>query len=471
MTRPLPLSYALAALGLIATSCTVGPWHRPPDAAAQLGGKYKNAAGKVSAAAAKGPWWRSFHDSGLNSLEQEVLAGNQELAQARARIIASRAAVRQSRSSSFPAASVEAELPGAGSSNLTKSGASSRDLSAALGSYPLLLDISYEVDLWGRLKREREATSAEAEAVALDAENARLFLTVEAARVYYLYRAFEQQMAIAHEVTGMEARYLDLLKIRRKEGVTTGLEITRQQAALAKAQAGTANLQRDMDQAFNSLAELSGKPPSSFDMPQAGRDFLSGLPDIPAGLPADLLNRRADIASAERQLCARNAEIGVAIAASLPTISLTGQGGAIGSDLGKILSASNRFWLIGPSVSAPLLDGGKNRENVKIAEARHEEQIAAYRQSILTAVREVEDSLSAVRASRSRNAASAAAWRAADQAYEHAKTERQSGLSDQTTILAAEGLRLAESQSRIESQADCYAANLQLIKAIGGGWK
>lgn len=471
MMRPFHFSSTLAALALIATGCTVGPWHRPPNATAQLGEKYKNATGKLSAAAAKGPWWQSFHDSGLNSLEREVLAGNQELAQARARIVASRAAVRRSRSSSFPAASIAADLPGATSSNLTKSGAASRDFSAALGSFPLLLDISYEIDLWGRLKREQEATSAEAEAVTLDTENARLFLTVEAARVYYHYRALEEQMTLAGETAEIEARYLNLVEIRRKEGMATGLEIARQHAALAKAQSGTADLRRDMDKAFNSLAEFSGKPPSSFKMPSPGRGFLSALPEIPSGLPADLLNRRADIASAERILCARNAEIGAAMAASLPTISLTGQGGSVGSDLGKIFSASNRFWLLGPSISAPLLDGGKNRENVKIAEARHEEQIAAYRQSILSAVREVEDSLSAVRASRSRNAASGAAWQAAVQACEHARAERQSGLADQTAILEAEGNRLSASQSRIESQADCYAANLQLIKALGGGWK
>lgn len=465
------LPQMLLALIFATTGCVVGPIHLVPDSQAFLGTQYKNTPPKRSAAAPSGSWWRLFKDSGLDGLEEEVLAGNQELAQARARIVASRAVVRLKYSERFPTSSFREDLPGISSSRISKNGSVSSGMSTAVNRFPLLLDLNYEVDLWGRLRRGGEAAAAQSEAAVFDAENARLFLTVEAARLYYLHRSLEAEMGIARRGLEIDLRALNLSRIRKGAGLATGLEVAQQQAESTKSHGELSNLQRDLEQAFNSLAALSGKPPSQFKLSSTGRDFLSPVPSVPAGLPADLLNRRADIAAAERLLAARNAEIGVAIAAALPTINLTGEGGSVSSDVGKLFMASQGFGFFVPSLAVPLLDREKNLAGVKIAEAQHEEQISVYRQSILNAVQEVEDSLAALRAARNQRVNSAVSQQVAEQALRHATIKHGAGIVDQSTLLEVENRLVAERRSEIQAQAECYFANLQLIKTLGGGWK
>ena len=471
MIRLALLPTTLLALFFATTGCTVGPNHLIPDSLPLVGSHYRKTPARMSAAAPSGPWWRSFHDAGLDGLERDVLVGNQELAQARARIVASRAVVRQKYYERFPTSNFNADLPGISSSNISRNGSVTSGVGAAVNSFPLLLDLSYEVDLWGRLKRGEQAAAAQSEAATMDAENARLFLTVEAARLYYFHRSLESEISMARRGLELNQRTLNISRIRKAEGLVTGLEVTQQQAACAKTQGELSNLQRDLDQTFNFLAALSGKPASQFKLASSGHDFLAPVPSVPVGLPADLLNRRADIAAAERLLAARNEEIGIAIASSLPTICLTGTGGSIGSDVGRIFKASHWFWLFGPSISVPLLDGKKNLAAVKIAEAQHEEQVAAYRQSILNAVREVEDSLAAIRALRDRRSHTTASLRATEQALHIAKIQHGSGAVDQATVIEMENRQIEEKRSEIQTQAECYFANLQLVKTLGGGWK
>ena len=471
MNRTSILTVLPAVFCFMTTGCKIGPDQGAPNVSALVGSDYRTTGTRKSAVNARRPWWHSYHDSGLDALERQVLTGNQELSQARARIIASRAAVRQNRAQEFPSAAIEMDLPGAASANLTKNGSTSRDLGAAVRSFPLLLDISYEVDLWGRVKRNQQAAAAHSEAVTLDADNARLFLTIEAARIYYQYRALEAEMAIADEASRLSARGLQLSKIRQAEGLVTGLEVTRREAVLAEAVAEQSDLQRDKDLTLHALAELSGQVPSQFHLLPAGRNFTSAVPEITAGLPAELLRRRADIAAAERELFARNAEIGEAMAASLPTLTLSAQGGGLGSGIAQLGNPASRFWMIGPALSSPLLDGGRNRENVKITQARYDEQIATYRQAVVTAVREVEDALVTVRACRTGTLNRTKSLKFAEHFLRQAQISHQSGVSGQEQLMEAQNALLLEKRAGIKSQHANYASSLQLIKALGGGWK
>ncbi len=461
----------LLTLPFILASCTVGPHHSTPDATAQLGTHFTRSTQKTSAAAAVGPWWKSFDNVSLDPVMQKVLSRNQELAQARARIDASRAIARQQLAERFPTANLGSSYQRANSPNLSLPGASTDAGSGPQSTYALPLDLSYEIDLWGRIRRGAEAAAAESNATILDTENAKLSLTIEAARLIILHRAINAEIATAESSIRTQETIFKVTNTRHREGLVTSLDVTQQQSAIATATADLSNLQRDLQQTHHALAALCGLPSSEFHISNNTRNFPTAVPHIPVGLPADLLRRRADIAAAERRLAARSAEISIAIAASLPSIRLTGQASTVSGDVNQLLNSSSNFWSFGPSVSVPILDGGRNKANRLLAEAQHREALAAYRQSILISVREVEDALAATRASQQEKSSRHLAVVAAEQALRAATTQHQAGSLPLTDLLEIEARHHLATRSHVQSQAQCFYATLQLIKALGGGWK
>lgn len=466
-------SHALTLLALIflGVSCTIGPNYSSPDASEQLGTHFSHASSKTSATAMRGPWWNSFGDVSLDPVMRKVLAGNQELAQARARIEASRAIARSQFAERYPTAILGGSYQRANFPNLSLPGTALQDASSNQITYSLPLDLSYEIDLWGRVRRGAEAASSQLSATMLDAENAKLSLTIEAARLTILHRSIAAEITTAQGSIHIQQRILTLTRPRQHEGLATSLEVTQQQSAIATTTADLYNLERDLQQTHHALATLCGLPPSELKLPNITREFPSTVPPIPSGLPADLLKRRADIAAAERRLRASSAEIGIAMAAALPGIRLTGQASTVSADVGKLLNAPSNFWSFGPSVSVPIFDGGRNQASLRLAEAQHREALATYRHSILIAVREVEDSLAAIRASQQEKSSRQLAVTAAVQALRTATDQHEAGTLPLADLLEIQTRHCLATRALTQSEAQHFYATFQLIKALGGGWK
>jgi outer membrane protein, multidrug efflux system len=461
--------YLVFGLTSILPSCIVGPEYHIPDSSAELGQRFLHSSTKISRAAPRGPWWLTFNDPCLTDLENQVLAGNQQLVQARAKIDASRAIVRQLHAERLPTASLDASISAVSSSNITANG--SHINQSAINSYPVLFDLNYEFDIWGRLHRSSQSALAQSDAAILDAENGRLFLTIEAARLYVLHRSIEAEIAFIRTSIQSTKNGLTIVELRKTEGISTSQDVAEQRAILAAATSELINFQRDLDQTHNALAAIVGLPPSKFNLAPTNRDYLISLPSIPTGLPADLLNRRADIAASERRLAASSAEIGIAIASGLPKISLTGQAGSTSSDVGQLFNSASRFGLLNPGISVPFLDGGRSRSNLDTAKALNKEQFAVYQQSILTAVREVEDSLVACRACLQEKVNRKATFDAAEKSLHNTVAQHEAGTTDRFALIEVEKRMLSEHRYLIQAQTHHYYSILQLIKALGGGWR
>ncbi len=430
---------------------------------AATGGAWKTAA--PADTLTRGPWWKLFNDSVLDGLETRTLAGNQDLRAAAARVDQAAAAAGIARSAYWPQVAVGASVTRERTSTTTDN----VQPNPTSTTYRAPLTASWELDLFGRVRRLTESARAEAEASADLMESMRLSLTTEVAANYFALRALDREFSILRDTVALRRRTLDLISVRVKSGAATDLDSARAEAELAAAEADSAAVAARRDGVQNALAVLVGESATTFTL---GVDAAvpSAPPAIPAGLPSELLERRPDVAAAERTLAAANARIGVAKAAFFPAIALTGGAGFASGDIDRLTNYDSRIWSIGPSLYLPIFQGGRNRANLERSRAAYEESVAVFRQRVLVAFREVQDALTATTYLAEQAAAQTRALEASRRAAAIAQRRYDSGFVSYLEVIDTQRTALATERADAQLAAQRLTASVALIKALGGGW-
>ena len=466
---------ALTAVVALVTGCSVGPDYvqpaTPSAAAYKESGPWKKAEPRDDIS--KGNWYTVFHDPKLNELEAQATAANQNLRAAIAKVSESRAVARQTEAAFFP--SVDFNADGSRQRTSPNNGQLDAQTSGNGRSYTfnsatvVPFDLSYEVDIWGKIRRAFESSGDQAQATVADYENVLLTLKADVATTYFAVRTADSQIDVQRRTITSYQENLDLTNSRFQGGISTQLDVEQARATLAAAQAQLATLEENRAQLVHALAVLLGETPESFSL--AFHPLNTRLPAIPAGLPSDLLERRPDVAAAERRVAAQNAEIGVAIAAWFPSVHLTGQTGLDSGDLGLLFNWESRIWSYGPNIQFPIFEGGQIDANVKQQKAAYEENVADYRQSVLVAFQDVEDSLSNLRYLAQQGEAEDRAFVAYKKALDLTNSRYTTGLVSYFDVIQAQGLALGAEQTTVQIEGNRIASTIQLIKALGGGWQ
>ena len=336
-------------------------------------------------------------------------------------------------------------------------------------TFAVSLDASWEIDLFGRVRRLNEAARNDVEASAATFESVRLALTSDVATTYFALRATDHEIEIVNGGVDLRQKELKLISNQRKHGAAADFDVSRAETELADTQAEVAALKIRRSSLQNSLAVLVGEAAPAFDLATA--DVSADLAPIPAGLPSDLLERRPDVAAAERTLAAANARIGVAKAAFFPAISLTGSAGYASESIDHLFKADSRQWSIGPSLYLPIFQGGRNRAALERSRAVFDESVAAYRQQLLTAFREVQDALTATRLLADQAEAQDRAVAAARRSNSLAQKRYDAGYVAFFEVIDAQRVVLANERSAVQLAAQRLTTRVALITALGGGWK
>jgi len=459
--------------GLALTGCAVGPNYQRPATAVPSEYKSTNALGEWKEAVPldhlpKTAWWEVFGDTRLNELEQRAAAENQDLKAAIARVGQARATARLAGNSLIPSLDLN---PSARRERYSPNQLPSFG-SITVNTFRVPLDLSYEVDLWGRIRRGFEGARADAQSSLAAFQSVLLGLQADVARNYFTLRALDAEMATVRETLDLRNEQLKLTRGRFDGGIGTELDVSRAETEYATAEAESAALARRRAELENALAILVGENPSSFKLQPLAHDAEWALepPAIPAGLPADLLERRPDVAESERQLAAANARIGMAKAAFFPVLRLTGSGGYVSGELENLLSWDSRIWSIGPSVSLPIFAQARNRSNFQRSKAVYEEAVARYRQQVLVAFGDVENSLSAIRFLSEQAAAQQRAVTSAQRAASLALQRYDAGIVGYLDVVDADRAALVTQRARAQLAGERLVASIHLIKALGGGW-
>ncbi|WP_079416595.1 efflux transporter outer membrane subunit [Thiomonas intermedia] len=410
------------------------------------------------AAAPRGAWWSVFNDPVLAGLEAQVAQHNQSLAAQLAAYEQAQAAVSQAQAAYYPTLTAGAAATRAKAAG---TGAVGNSLSASLGA-------SWEPDLWGKVRLQVQAGQATAEASAATLQNTQLSLQSTLATSYLQLRTVDAQIALAQDTVAAYQRALQLTDNRYKAGVDTAADVAQARTQLLQAQTSLTDLGVTRVQLQNAIAVLVGQPPADFTLP-AG-DALPEVPAIPAGIPAQLLQRRPDLAAAQAQVAAANAQIGVAQTAWFPDLTLSAQGGSQAARIAQLFSAPSLFWSIGPQLAATLFDGGLRRAQVQSSQAAYRETVANYRQSVLTALQQVEDNLAAQRILSQEAQQQADVVQAAEVSLRLAENQYKAGTAPYLNVLTAQTTATSARNAQLTLLNRRYAASVGLIQALGGGW-
>lgn len=414
---------------------------------------------------ARGEWWKLFSDPRLDELVASALASNQDIRAAAARVEQARAAAGIARGAYWPQLAANGSIVREQTSRTVDNTVPHTRTT----TYSAPLTASWELDLFGRVRRLSESARAEADASVADFENVRLALTSDVAATYFTLRALDRERAILRETVAIRRRGLELVDARVRGGIGADLDRARAETELAAAEAEAVAVENRRAAVQNALAVLVGQPASSFNFPEAAQPF--GLPPVvPAGLPAELLERRPDVAAAERALAAANARIGVAKAAFFPAISLTGSAGFASGDVDRLVDSDSRVWSIGPRLYLPIFQGGRNRANLERSRAAYDEAVAVFRQQVLVAFREVQDALTAARLLAEQAVAQERALVSARRAAALAQTRYEAGFVSYLEVIEAQRTALATERASTQLAAQRLNTSVALIKALGGGW-
>jgi multidrug efflux system outer membrane protein len=459
---------------LVLAGCAVGPDYRRP-ATTEAPAQYKAEAlgswkqGQPLDNVPKGPWWEIFGDTNLNALEARAVSANQELKAAMARVDQARAVARVTRSELLP----HLDFNPSYTRQRYSPNADPSFGSLTANSFSMPLDLSYEVDLWGRVRRGFESARADAEASLATFYNVLLTLQSDVAENYFTLRSMDAEIATVTGTVRLRQEQVRLVRSRFEGGIGSELDVARAETELATTEAEAAALQQRRDRMENAIAILAGQNPSNFKLaPLSAAENLwdPQTPVVPAGLPSDLLERRPDVAAAERQLASANARIGVAKGAFFPVLTLTGSGGYLSGDVEDLFNWNSRTWSIGPSVSLPIFAGGRNRANLERARSVYDESVALYRQQVLVAFGDVEDSLSAIRHLADQAEAQSRAVTSAKRAASLAEDRYRSGIVAYIEVVDANRDELSAERANAQLAGERLIATVQLIKALGGGW-
>jgi len=473
--RNLPLLGVAGLAGLTATGCLVGPAYKRPTAPvppafseaaaapAPGAGEWKPA--EPQDAAHRGDWWTVFADPELDSLEAQVSVSNQTLAQAEAQLQGARAVARGARADLYPTIGVG---PSVSRSASRSNGFTSSGKPATLNNYQLTGDLAYEVDLWGKIRRGLESSVENAQASAADVETVRLSLHAEMAVDYFLLRGVDTERQLLATNVEEYQRALDLTIRRHDAGVVSGVDVAQAETQLETTRADYTELGIQRAQLEHAIAILAGKPPSELTVAVA--ELKVAPPIVPADLPSGLLERRPDIASAERRVASANAQIGVAQAAFFPSLLINATGGWSGGTLSKFFSAPNLFWSLGAALAQTIFEGGKRIANKDQAIAGYEASVAVYRQTVLTSLQDVEDNLAALRILAEESGQQARAVSAAQRAVQMAQSRYEGGVTTYLEVVTAQAAALTNERTAVDLATRRMTSSVGLIKALGGGW-
>jgi multidrug efflux system outer membrane protein len=449
--RPFTLIVASGAL----VSCAVGPNYKRPEL--NVPATYKTATNPEAAAPViAADWWVMFNDSALTKLAEETVAANLDIKAAIARVDQARAATRSSAGSFFPSLSLDPSLRRSGSAAGTSS----------LYSLPLQLD--YELDVWGRLRRQYEYFRQTEQASADDYEFVMQTAVADVAQAYFTIRFYDREIALYEQALELYRKQLDLTDTKYKVGLALPTDLLQAKTQVYSATNQLIEVRRSRAKQEHAIAILLGRPPSDYAFDPKPLDLV--IPVVPAGLPVNLLNRRPDVAEAEHQLAAANAQVGVAKANFFPSFSLTGSAGFDSGSIQHLTDWENRAWSIGPGLNLPLFEGGQLTAALAQSRARYQELVASYRTAVLGAFRDVEDQLSDLHLLADKAVSLEETLVSARETSRLTELQYRQGLTDYLQVITANQTLLTNQLSAAQAQLDRLNATVLLIKALGGGW-
>jgi NodT family efflux transporter outer membrane factor (OMF) lipoprotein len=466
---------ACVAAALLLAGCTVGPKYTrpsapaapayrepPPQSFAESPG-WKQA--QPADATLRADWWQLFGAAELNALEEQVDVSNQNLKAAEARFRQARALIQLNRSGLYPTIST---APSVTTNRLSQHSPFGSARGADFGEYTLPIDVNYELDAWGRVRRSIAAAREETQASAGDLETLRLSVHAELAIDYFELRSLDAEKDLLDRTLTAYQRALDLTQNRFDGGLSSRAEVAQARTQLETARAQDVGLGVARAAFEHAIATLAGRTPESLSLPAS--PLHTAPPVIPVGVPSQLLERRPDVAAAERRMAEANEQIGIAQAAFFPSILLTATGGFEGNRLVNWLSWPSRFWAVGPSVAEIVFDAGRRRATAQSAAAAYDETVANYREAALTAFQEVEDNLAALRVLEQQAAAQRVAVDAARQSLDLSMNRYKGGLVTYLEVITAQTVDLQNEFTEVDILRRRMDASVFLIKALGGGW-
>ena len=468
----------LTAPVLLSTACMVGPKYQRPTAPVPRAYKEQpppptpralnwNPA-QPSDGAVRGKWWEIFNDPQLNALEEQVNISNQNILAAEAQFRAAADAVRIARSGLFPTATANAIYTNSRTSSTLFNVTAGNLTSGQRTIYNLPVDISYQADLWGSIRRSVRGSAESAQATAAQLENVRLVFQAAMAQDYFELHGVDGERSLLEQTVNSYQQYFQLTKDRQASGVASGGDVAQAETQLKTAQAQLIDLGVARAQFEHAIAILTGKPPADVTVPT--QPITSQPPEIPAGIPSDLLQRRPDIAAAERQMAAVNEQIGIAKAAFFPSLLLTGSVGLESGRIADWFTWPSHIWSVGPQVAETVFDAGRRRAQADLARANFDISVADYRQTVLTAFQQVEDNLAALRILADETRAEDDAIKAAQESLDVATYQYKAGTTSYLQVITAQTFVLQDKLTSVNIHTRRMAASVLLIEALGGGW-
>ncbi|HEX3913088.1 MAG TPA: efflux transporter outer membrane subunit [Steroidobacteraceae bacterium] len=472
MNRRIARALCLAGAAAWVSACAVGPdYHRPRfDAAAgyKEAGDWKPS--EPNDVLSRGPWWKIFHDDVLDGLEAQVEISNQNVEAAEAAFEQSRALVAQARAGFWPtiAASLGAQRQGAPVVVTNAAGQPIGSTTHTQNTVTAGVSANWDIDIWGRIRRNTESNVAAAQASSAALAAARLSAQAELATDYFELRAQDQLQKLLDDAVEAETQSLHITESRYKFGVAARADVVTAQTQLlgSRAQQVNAKIQRAVLE--HAVAVLLGKQPAEFSL--AASAMRSDVPTMPAGLPSTLLERRPDVAEAERKMASANAQIGVAKAGYFPDLTLSGQDQYSNSTFSRLIRNSNRIWAVGPALAETLFDGGLVRAQVRSVRAAYEGTVDNYRQIVLTSFEQVEDEIVTLRVLEQEGAIEDETVKAAREAEALTLNQYKAGTVPYSSVITAQTTRLSAEETALQVLSTRLQASVALVEALGGGW-
>lgn len=463
---------AIAGAAMLPAACTLGPNYARP--AVEAPAAYKEAQGWKPAQPRdnepRGNWWSVFNDPQLDALASQVEVSNQTIKAAEARVREARALTQQAQAALFPIVTANASATRSGGRGGTGSNV---DNAGGQGGGPrnnfnVALDVNWELDLWGRVRRTIEAGEATAQASVADLEAAKLSAQAQLAEDYFLLRVQDAQIRLLNDTVDAYQKSLKLTQNQYAVGVAARADVAQAETQLKSTQAQALDAGVQRAQLEHAIAVLLGKPPADFSI--AAEAVATTFPPIPPGLPSELLERRPDIAAAERRAAAANAQVGVAEAAFFPSLTLSATGGFQSSVLSQLFSLPSRYWSLGPALAQTIFDAGLRRAQTAQAMATYDENVASYRQTVLAGFQEVEDNLAALRILEQEALVQDEAVKSARESLTITLNQYRAGTANYLAVVVAQATALSNERAALAILARRQTASVTLIKALGGGW-
>jgi NodT family efflux transporter outer membrane factor (OMF) lipoprotein len=479
-------SALICPLALALGACAVGPDHVRPTAATPT--DFKESKGWKSAEPKdelpRGKWWAVYGDKDLDALMDQVDVSNQNVKQAEAQYRAARALVQQARAAYFPTVGasgsmtrspggshlVTSSLPTAGGGAGGNGGVTTipGTTGRIVNTFTATLDASWEIDIWGKLRRAAENAEASLKASAADLAAARLSAQAELAQDYFQLRVTDEEKRLYDANVAALEKSLQITQNQYKVGVAAQSDVAQAQTQLKSTQAAGIDLDIQRAQLEHAIAVLIGKAASDYSLAPA--PLVVKIPDIPLDQPSDLLERRPDIAASERRVAAANASIGIAKAAYYPSLSLSGSVGYNSTTLSNLFALGNRFWSVGPSLAETLFDGGARRALTNQAIANYDASVAVYRETVLAAFQDTEDNLASLRVLAGEVSVQDEATKAADESEKIALNQYKSGIVSYLSVVVAQTTALTNERASLSIRGRQLASSVALIKSLGGSW-